>query len=528
LKNRKWFIIIVISLVLIAFEVASVFILILPGMNKNKMFEALREGKGDEASDYYDRVKYFAAQDIQEDIKGFMVTETNAYLSGSGSYENFISRIRAVEKIADFKGSSFEYVKTANMTQLRGLFEKGYSDQVLNSGDNLFDIWDDFDDVYYIYDKNGKSLADNYGNKADEYYEYINDGLDDCLKDKYNQYKAGTIDAAAITAYTEVALEFFVDTEYTGEVHEEISQIAKYEKELAVLQSMLDEKLYYDAIDQAAADIEAYSTDQYFGDYKDDFQSIYDKAYSEGKEDGLAKAKAAAEAGDKKEAREKIAELKEIFGEDVDTSAIEDMLVPDWAKAYIAFMDDLPKNFKAAMEKGPEQYIIAGNEKNAFTGATKNADYDTSNLEIVTVYDIDKNGTPELILGSNNEKSFHYVFTWNGKEVSVLMTIGHILGFGDKGYVVSKSYTDSSTEEEVLTEYLWYVSGTEASIKSITIYTVLKDEDLYLVDSNTSEDKVDKEKYDEALAKIEEQIKTDLPDCAAIGDYKNYLVTYEE
>ncbi|MBO6165664.1 MAG: hypothetical protein J6O17_04740 [Eubacterium sp.] len=226
MKNKKWAVIAIVSFIIIAFEVAAALLFIIPGMNKNKMFEALREGKGEAAADYYDKVRFFAAQDIEKDIKGFMVTEANSYLTGETSYEEYISHIRAVDKIPDFKGSSLDCVKTTNLVQLIDLYEKGFTDKILNEGENLFDIWDEFDDVYNAYDKKGISLIDSYGNKADEYYAYIDKGLEDHLKEKYDAYKAGKLDATAIIAYVDVAYEFFPnDSDFLDRVDEELSMI---------------------------------------------------------------------------------------------------------------------------------------------------------------------------------------------------------------------------------------------------------------------------------------------------------------
>ncbi len=220
----------IISFIIIAFEIVSAFVFVIPGMNKNKMFEALREGKGDAAADYYDKVRFFAAQDIEKDIKGFMVTEANSYLTGEVSYEEYISHIRAVDKIPDFKGTSLDMVKETNLVQLINLYERGYTDLILNGGDNLFDIWDEFDDVYNAYDKNGISLIDSYGKKADDYYSYVDQGLEDHLREKYDAYKAGQLDSSAMTAYINVSYEFFPnDSDFLDRIDEELSSVSTEE-----------------------------------------------------------------------------------------------------------------------------------------------------------------------------------------------------------------------------------------------------------------------------------------------------------
>ena len=512
-------------MVLIALEAASVFILILPGRNKNLMFEALRNGNGDEASDLYGKVKFFAAKDIEDDIKGFLITETNGYLKGQNSYDEFASRVSAVEKIDDYKGSSFEYMKAANLTQLTGLYEKGYTEKAINSGNNLFDIWDDFDDVYNIYDKNGKSLTDNYGSKSEEYFDYIDSGLDDYLKEKYEAFKSGNLDAAAITAYTDVALEFFVDTDYANKVNSEIAAIAAYEKELELLNSMMAEKDYFGVISRASDDISKYENEMYFENYKEQFKSIYDEAYSTGMKEGLEKAKADAEAGKKKEARDEVAELKQIFGDDVDTTAIENIIVPEWARGYIAFIADLGGQFNAVMAKGPEIYMLAGknDKEKSFDGPAKHTKIDTSAIKNVWLEDIDGNGIPELMLSA--DETPHYIFTWSGGEVIVLLDCGWVKKIGDGGYVYTTADHDVD-DKPVKYDMLWQINEKEAASISVAIMNENDGEKLYVVDSNSSKDKVDEEKYNAAVENITGKCQKDISGGTDISNYKDFIELY--
>ena len=56
MKSKKWLIAGIISIILVLAEAAAMFLFVLPGMNKNKMIEALEEGDGAAAADYYDKV----------------------------------------------------------------------------------------------------------------------------------------------------------------------------------------------------------------------------------------------------------------------------------------------------------------------------------------------------------------------------------------------------------------------------------------------------------------------------------------
>lgn len=526
MKNKKWPVITIISFIFLALEIAAVFILILPGVNKNKMFEALRNGKGEAAADYYEKVRFFAAKDIEEDINGFLISETNGFLSGEISYNDFISRVWAVETIPDFKGASLECLKNANYFQLINLYEKGYTEEMLNSGENLFDIWDDFDDAYYAYDKKGNSLIDNYGSKADDYYSFVNKGLDDYLKTKYDSFKAGDLDSTAISSYVYVAEEFFVDDAYTDEVKTEISKLSSYEDEVRAIQALVDEGNYYDAISNAEAVIEKYDGQLYFDSYKKELKELYNKAYEEGEKDSLSKAKAAADSGDKKEANAWIDRIKEIYGDEVDTSAIEDQLVPEWAKGYIAFMDNFANSFKTVMSKGPESYKIAGKEDKIFDAAAKHADDEIVALKEIWLDDLDGNGIPELIIGE--EDTPHYIFTWSKNEVIILLECGTVMAYEDGGYIYTHASYDAEEEDAIEYDMLWQIKGTGVESISVTIKSEEGENTTYIVDSDSNGEGVSEEEYSEAREKIVDKCSQSLNLGTELKDYKTFIESYEE
>ena len=530
MKGKKFFVIGIISLVLIALEVACFLILVLPGMNRNKMFDLLSEGKGKEAADYYDKLGPVISKDIKDEMKGFLVTETNSYLDGKKNYDELISEIHAVEEIKDFKGSTLEYVKCANPPQLLNLFEKGFTDQIMNDGDNLFDIWDDFDDIYNVRGVKGDSLLDNYADK-DSYYEAMDDSLDSRLREKYDEYKAGTIDAPTMAAYTKVAEEFFVDDEYVNQVNKEISMVLGFETELAAIRKKMDNNDYYSAMDDAKAAMDTYADDEYFKDYESKFQALYDEAYSKGKEDGLAKASAQLAAGDKKAVRKTIEKLKGIYGDDIDTSEIEDMLVPDWGKAYIAFIDDLKNQLVAVIGDDSYKFSIAGQDDRVYESPGNYSDFDTSILKTVLLTDLDKNGIPELLLMGDYRT---IILSWSDNKVSYVLDIGRVTGYSDDGYIYTESdnyYDDEAEKEEdkgsIEFDMLWKYDGKNVTCESTTIKVAKKDETFFLADSNSENDKVEEDKYNEALENIQSKAPNSFGGSVEFSKYKEYIETYE-
>ncbi len=529
MKGKKFFVIGIISLVLVALEVACFLILVLPGINRNKMFDLLSEGKGKEASDYYDKLGPVISKDIKDEVKGFLITETNTYLDGKKKYDELISEIRAVEEIKDFKGSTLEYVKAANLPQLLDLFEKGFTDQILNKGDNLFDIWDDFDDIYNVRGVNGDTLLTNYADE-ESYYDYIDTALDDRLRQKYNDYKAGTIDAPTMAAYVKVAAEFFVNDEYVNSVNSEISTVIGYEAELSAIQKKMDNNDYYGAIEDAGAAIDSYSDDEYFKDYEDKFRALYDEAYSKGMEAGLNKAKAQIAAGDKKAARMTLEKLKSVFGDDVDTSEVEDMLVTDWGKAYIAFLDDLTNQLPKIMDVEPKDYPIAGKDDTTFSRTYNYDEFDFSGIKEVLLTDLDKSGVPELILICDSRSM---IFTWTDNKVSYVLDIGMIAGYSDDGYIYTNAenkYEEGENESGYTGEkydMLWKFDGKSVVCESAALKVETSKDPFFVVDSNDHDDKVEEDKYNEAVENIKSKAPNSFSGSVDFNNYKDYIESYE-
>lgn len=519
MKNRKWLIICIVSIVAIILEAAAAIIFVLPGINKNKMFEALKEGKGEEAAAYYDKVGFFAADTIDEEIKGFLISETNSCVDGKQKYEDTLKEILAVEKIGKYKNKNIEYIQNINLGQLITIFEKGYNDCIMNDGDDLFAIWDEFDEVYDISIKDTDHLSDYSDADREKYSEFIDTNLDEYLKNKFNQFQDGTIDEDGAIAYIEVAQNFFHDDTYAQELDEELYFVKYYKNAIDEISTMIEEEDYFDAYDASKECIDNPLDEKYSSKYNQELQKLQDEAYEKGKVYGLEKGLEAAQKEDTDTAQEYVNELKRIYGDSVDVSEIEALIAPGWAKAYKAFIEDIEPNLKAVIAKGID---VKSESTGDVIFSSQDISYEDLVPNVIIIYDFDDNDIPEMIL-KDAISGGCYVFTFADGEVKCIF-IGTIDGVGDPKYAVT---TVSAIESgvEMTIDALMRFDGTECLVEHYVVTADYGGTSYYLVDN--LDDVSNQDAYNSTRGDIMAQKKGDLPRGDGLTNYEKVISEYK-
>ena len=519
MKSKKWLIICIVSIIAIILEAAATVIFVLPGVNKNKMFEALSEGKGEEAAECYDKIRFFAADTVDDEIKGFLITETNACVDGKKKYDDVLKEILAVEKIGKYKNKNIEYIESINLGQLLSIYEMGFSDCVLNDSDGIFPIWDQFDEVYDISVKGDEHLNDYSDGDHDKYTAFIDSGLDAYLRDKFEQFQNGEIDEDGIVAYIEVAQNFFRDDTYAQELNEELYFVKYYKRAIDEISTMIEDEEYFDAYDAAKETMDNPLDEKYSSKYNQELQDLLDEAYAKGKDYGLAKGLEAAQAEDTDTAQNYVNELKRIYGDDVDVSEIEALIAPGWAKAYKAFCEDLDNNLHAAIDAGIE---VKSEITEDIIFTTADLTYEDVHPNKIALYDFDGNDIPELIL-SDSLAGVQYIFTFADGTVKGIF-VGTIDGIGDQNYAVIRiSAIESGVAMDI--DALARFEATSTVVENYVVTADYGGQTFYLVDN--LDDVSDADTYNSMLAKINEQDKSALPAGDSISNYDKYISEYK-
>ena len=520
MKSKKWLIAGIISIILVLAEAAAMFLFVLPGMNKNKMIEALEEGDGAAAADYYDKVNFFAEGDKDDVVKGFLTTATNNYVSGKGSYEDALKKIQAAEKISAFKGKNIDNYKIIALKREMEIYEEAHKIVLEDENADISDIWDEFSTIYYAEDNKGGSYLTNYKENDIEFREkYIDDGLNSFLKGKYDSYNAGGIEDDEMLCYLDSAIYLFEDTGYAYQLSDEMYYVQYYNEGLEMIKGELDEDNYVEAYDNAVSYIDNPADEEIFPRYENEFIAIRDTAYNDVKEKGYEAALSDAEAGKTESAQAMMDNLRRICGDDIDLSEIEKLITPEWKKAYLDYMADWDANLRAVCTSSDYVEVLFEGKDESVT-STEYLNYDSYRPDSIVLYDIDQNGTPEMILRSS---ATEYIFAYNGEETEFLGLIVGISGFGEGGHIISAfSDPDSNYPNDSGELYRF----TDGKLVCESSYYFVEDEGgkTYCVDTYT--EMTTEEAFNEAKEKILSAKTVEMPASSPIDSYESVINDY--
>ena len=520
MKSKKWLIAGIISIVLVIAEAAAMFLFVLPGMYKGKMVEALESGDGAAAAEYYDKVNFLAAGDKDDVVKGFLTKATNDYIDGKGSYEDAVKKIQAVEKIGSFKGKLIDNYKVTGLKREIEIYDDTYSLLLADDSTDVGPNIDDFFNVYYAYDAKDNFILKNY--KEEEVStreEYMDKGLNSYLKEKYDSYNAGSIGDDEMISYVDAAIKLFTDSQYAFQLDSEMYYVKYYKEGLEITKGKLDEGKYIEAYDSAAAFIDYPADEDVFPRYKGEFESLRDSAYNDVKEKGYAAALGDAQAGNAESAEKMMGELRRICGDDIDLSEIEKLITPEWKKAYLAYMANWDSNLRTACTSS--NYVVVYNKDgDESITSSENLDYETYKPTSMVLYDIDADGTPEMILRS---EATEYLIAYDGENAVLVGLVVSIDGFGEAGQVIAIYEENGDGYHYDSGEIFKYSDGT---LVCETFYYFYEDESEkeYCVD--TYEEETDEETYKEAKEKVVNANTIAVPASSPINSYESVINGY--
>ena len=515
MRNKKWLIIGIISVLFILLEAAAAFFYVLPYIFKNKMFDALKAGNGDDAAWCYYKVDYFAGETVDEEIKGFLITETNDYLRGNCKYADTIKRVRATESISAFKGKNLEYLENITLTECISILEETYNDYKSNEGANAPDLSERFFDAYKLYDSSGKSLCENYQDSdVKAYEEYLNTGLDNCLKAKYAQYQSGSIALEDINDYVLAAEWLFTDREYVNALNKNVSQILYYEEKIEKIEKSINAGEFRTAYETAKDVYENPAEEEIFADYKSSFKALMDDSYNKFKEDGLAKALESAKAGDEETAYQLMDELREVCGRDVKFTEIEKYLTPKWVKAYVDYTAKLDENLGKRCKSN--DYVATYVEgKNTSICSTEHLEYEEFKPDKLIIADLDGNGIPEIVYMSSLTC---YVVTYADNEVKLVTLCIPMTGMGEDGVIIYGGNEEKGGFGTIK------ISGDTAIFTHFVYYDGIS----YYRNGYGEDNRIDKSDYDAEYMIIKSQNKYELPAAYALGDVQKAIDDYRK
>lgn len=373
MKNKKWMTVTIASVVLIIIEVILLFVLILPGKKINDVFKELENGNGRKADRILDDLSDSAEDKVKDHMDDFATYQCNQYLDGKITYEKLDKILSAIDELDDYYKFSNTYYSYVASKEILRLYEAGYTEYKANGETSLYsDLEDESEEIYY-------SLYDS--DKVDE-------DLKAYLKEKYDSFLNGNLAYDDIKAYVWVAEDFFggAALSYAYDIDSDLYMIESYQEDYETAKEYYDNKQYFETIEKCD---NVYISESDTTGYYDKFQDLRQDAYDEGKTYYVKQAEDCVNSGDYITARQIIAQIKEVYGTEVDVSAVEALMKDPWMDAYALYVANVTENLKTDAAQG----VKIGN-----CDDTSTINVDDYIPEEIYLYDFDGNGTPEMLL----------------------------------------------------------------------------------------------------------------------------------
>ena len=522
MKSKKWIVITLISLLLVAASVVLLFVWVLPAMKTNKALDAMADGDSAKVYELYGEMDEEKKSDLKADINDIVVYTTNQYLDGKKSYEDTFNVLTTVESVRTYRGMTAEAFALINLPKLEQLYEEATTlGANSNHGDDFYAKRDEFRRIYHI-QKDENDIGVYYSwdtDVSDKYDEKLEPALDAYLKEKEADYNADKIDTQKLMDYCEAAESLWY-SDYAYDLGSSLYYDNLLKEEYDEIKAEFDEKKYFDVMEDVDYVESWYSDQKAWEKWSSKFHDLKDQAVEEGKKFYIEEAVRYVEEGDKYEAQWLVEEMKEHFGEDFDVSAVEAAMKKKedekYKDAYVTFMKDWKNELSRDMTySSMTASLYYPSEMNV----------DDLGIFNVYLYDFDADGTPELVLRGTE---YLAIYTYDGYDAEFTGIIKPMGLAKAPNVVVCASETLEETDTEAISEAILKYEDGDWEIQNIVAYTIYQNEYYYFKgDADGNPEQTDEEGYKNERIYIEAAIEGQFPAGISVDDdwesmIKNY------
>ena len=522
MKSKKWIVITLISLFLIAASVVLLFVWVLPAMKTNKALNAMAEGDSSKVNELYGEMDEEKKSDLKTDVNDIVVYTTNQYLEGKKSYEDAFKVLTTVESVRNYKGMTAEAFALINLPKLEQLFEEAVTLGANgNHNDDFYAKRDEFRLVYHI-QKDENDIGVYYywdSDISDKYDEQLEPALDAYLKEKEADYNADKIDARKLRDYCEAAESLWY-SDYAYDLDNVLYYDNLLNEEYDELKADFDEKEYFDVMDDVDNVEDWYGDQKAWEKWESKFNELKDQAAEEGKKYYIEEAIRYVEEGDQYEAEWLVEEMKEYFGQDFDVSTVEAAIKKKedekYKDAYVEFMKDWKNELSRDLSYA---------SMTARLYYPSEMSVDDLGIANVYLYDFDADGTPELVLSGTEYMAVYAFDGYDADFTGILKPMGPAKA---PNIVVRASDILEETKTEAFSEAILKYEDREWEIQNIVAYTIYEEEYYYFKgDANGNPETTDEDGYKNERIYIEAAIEGQFPTGISVDDdwesmIKNY------
>ncbi|MGN0436563.1 MAG: hypothetical protein ACI4D8_08045, partial [Wujia sp.] len=318
--KKTWIRIIVISFFLVAIEAVGTLIFIRPYLNRNQVFQTIYDGQLSKSQKYYDLLNDRGKQAVSDYFDGYAAWMCEEYIAGKLSYERMSAGLDAINSI-DETGTVFaKYKDLVNENELVATIIK------LRTADVGYDS-----DAKYAAQETMTGLMQRMDSDTREAI------MVKFLNQRYMGFLEGSVSPEDMKGYAGIVMgvsyyDAYIDA---GTIVANVDYVMGYRVKYDEILTLISDQQYFEAMDLCGSVILEPSDTTYI----ELFSNAYNEAYSLGRDyypqvidDYINEDKLS-------EAVELLTKLETIYGDDIDSSAIQEKMATDWMKGYIAFFD---------------------------------------------------------------------------------------------------------------------------------------------------------------------------------------------
>ena len=526
MKSKKWIIITLISLLLIAAATVVTFVVLLPKMKENKALDKLAAGEKSESTALFGEMDNEKRESLKEDVKDIVVYTANQYLEGKKNYDETFSVFEAVEEIRNYRGMTAEAFGIINEPKLLEIYEEVVSGYQGGNGGSAFEkARDDFRKVYRM-QKDVNDIGLYYGWDEDEnelYDKKIDTALDNCLRGKYAEYQSGTLDADKMKDYCEVAESLWY-SEYAYDLASMLYYDKIFSGDYDSMKQKLDAQEYFEVIDAVDGEKRWYEDVEAWNNWSSKFEELRNQAIEKGKTYYVEKAVEAANEKNTYEVENLTEKMKKYFGEDFDLSAVEQAVKDNshehWQECYVGLFSS-SGDWKARLTEDLQHAGVTADMVDCSALTANDID-----PKYITLHDFDGDGIPELCLRGTVYVAVYRPVGSTDYVDAVLEGVIAPMGIGDAPYIV-EGLTMNQDGVDITAEALIRYYDSTFFADKIVAYANQDGQEIYARYTDDGDvEAIDFDTYQAEKAEIEEHLKGQLDIGVPIDQYKDYIYGY--
>ena len=454
--RMKYFIIIIVSGLLIIAEAMAYFLFVRPGMKLDDFFAAAEAGSYEEMASNYDELNDDDRDEAVQILKDMSVSLTNKYLDsangGLDAYTELDNDLFPIVEIAEklrtegderafgLAAKLADCYYHANNKALAAQLDKCAEEVAADSESQASkDAIQTFKDIFLLqYGEKGVKgrVFFDFNGIQDDYRAATSAAVTQYLEQKYQEFFDGKIKRKVMSAYLSVVDSVFEQEEKNGlrDIQEQFSEAEEYSHLIAECEGRFATKEYVEIIEDIDAVMAEKKDDPLLKRNEDVLKQQRNEAYKLGKEEYPDILYNIIKEGKLDEAKALYERIEKIYGTDIELPEAKSFLKNDWKMAYYDYMQKWEENLKAAVEEG----IGVGNYNNS-----ADINFATNKPDLMALRDLDGDGKAEMIL-FKSRTSYSYILTCIEGRVVLTGCLKVSSYSNEKCYIISEPYSGNA------------------------------------------------------------------------------------